>query len=105
VLGEVSIFSINGANMLGVRLAIAVLVDATIVRTLIVPATVKLMGERTGGHPPRCGASTSDSGCTKHHHRPRHITPMRRSLSARPSKPSSATQAERVETGAGSRRP
>jgi RND superfamily putative drug exporter len=33
-------------KQLGVGLAIAVLVDATIVRTLLVPATMKLLGER-----------------------------------------------------------
>ena len=33
-------------KQLGVGLAIAVLVDATIVRTLLVPATMKMLGER-----------------------------------------------------------
>jgi RND superfamily putative drug exporter len=33
-------------KQLGVGLAIAVLVDATIVRPLLVPATMKLLGER-----------------------------------------------------------
>jgi RND superfamily putative drug exporter len=33
-------------KQLGVGLAIAVVVDATIVRTLLVPATMKLLGER-----------------------------------------------------------
>ncbi len=33
-------------KQLGVGLATAVLVDATIVRTLLVPATMKLLGER-----------------------------------------------------------
>jgi RND superfamily putative drug exporter len=34
-------------TQLGVGLAIAVLVDATIVRTLLVPATTTLLGERS----------------------------------------------------------
>ena len=33
-------------KQLGVGLGIAVLVDATIVRTLLVPATMKMLGER-----------------------------------------------------------
>jgi len=33
-------------KQLGVGLAIAVIVDATLVRTLLVPATMKLLGER-----------------------------------------------------------
>ena len=39
-------------KQLGVGLAIAVLVDATIVRTLLVPATMKLLGERNWWAPP-----------------------------------------------------
>ena len=57
-------------KQLGVGLAIAVLVDATIVRTLLVPATMKLLGERNWWAPARCVASTSDSGFTKHRPRP-----------------------------------
>jgi RND superfamily putative drug exporter len=39
-------------KQLGVGLAIAVFVDATIVRTLLVPATMKLLGERNWWAPP-----------------------------------------------------
>jgi RND superfamily putative drug exporter len=39
-------------KQLGVGLAIAVVVDATLVRTLLVPATMKLLGERNWWAPP-----------------------------------------------------
>ncbi|MFN0144421.1 MAG: MMPL family transporter, partial [Mycobacterium sp.] len=39
-------------KQLGVGLAIAVVVDATVVRTLLVPATMKLLGERNWWAPP-----------------------------------------------------
>ncbi|HEY6532743.1 MAG TPA: MMPL family transporter, partial [Acidimicrobiales bacterium] len=39
-------------KQLGVGLAIAVIVDATLVRTLLVPATMKLLGERNWWAPP-----------------------------------------------------
>jgi RND superfamily putative drug exporter len=61
-------------KQLGVGLAIAVLVDATIVRTLLVPATMKMLGGRNWWAPPPSAASTSDSGSTK---RRRHRTPRR----------------------------
>ena len=36
-------------NLFGLGLAVAVLLDATIVRMLLVPATMELLGDRTGG--------------------------------------------------------
>ncbi len=53
-------------KQLGVGLAIAVIVDATIVRTLLVPATMKLLGERNWWAP-RAAATIPRraSGCTK----------------------------------------
>ena len=46
-------------KQLGVGMAVAVIVDATIVRTLLVPATMTLMGRGTGGRPHRCAACTA----------------------------------------------
>ncbi len=39
-------------KMLGLGLAVAILVDATIVRMVLVPATMALLARPTGGFPP-----------------------------------------------------
>ncbi len=50
-------------KLFGLGLAVAVLIDATIVRLLLVPATMELLGDRTGGSPSgsiaSCPRSTS----------------------------------------------
>ena len=48
-------------KQLGIGMAVAVIIDATIVRTLLVPAAMTLMGRATGGHQPPCAASTPAS--------------------------------------------
>ena len=77
-------------KQLGVGLAIAVAVDATIVRTLLVPATMKLLGERNWWAPPGCAASTSGSVSTRRR-RPRmppsRWSPRTEGRSPRPSVP------------------
>ena len=45
----------------GVALAVAVAIDATIVRCLLVPATMTLLGERNWWAPRRCAGSTRGS--------------------------------------------
>ncbi len=42
-----------GLKQLGVGLAVAVLLDATVVRGLVLPAALRLMGRRGGGRPGR----------------------------------------------------
>ena len=39
--------------MIGVGMLVAVLIDATLVRALLVPATMRLLGRGTGGRPRR----------------------------------------------------
>ena len=50
-------------KMFGVGFSVAVLLDATVVRMMIVPATMALFGDRAGGCPAgstgRCPTSTS----------------------------------------------
>ena len=45
-------------KQVGLATVLAVLLDATVVRMLLVPATMKLMGRWNGGPRPRCAAST-----------------------------------------------
>ncbi|BCB77548.1 membrane protein [Phytohabitans flavus] len=45
------------ARMLGLGLATAVLLDATVVRLILVPALMTLLGPRTGGCPAGCAAA------------------------------------------------
>ena len=64
-------FILNGdptVKQFGVGLAVAIAVDATIVRCLLVPATMVLLGERTGGSRrwlerilPRVGLESEDA--------------------------------------------
>ena len=55
----VAVFSIFGSlsmiefKQMGVGLAVAVLIDATIVRAVLLPATMKLLGERNWWLPKR----------------------------------------------------
>src|SRR5262249_16651622 len=48
-------------NLFGVGLALAVLMDATVIRGLLVPAFMRLAGPRTGGVQLPYGGSTGDS--------------------------------------------
>ena len=43
-------------KMVGVGMLVAVLLDATVVRALLVPATMRLLGRSTGGPRGRSGA-------------------------------------------------
>ena len=89
-------------KQLGVGLAIAVLVDATIVRTLLVPATMKLLGERNWWAPAplrrfhqRFGLHEAPAPTTPH-------TPRLSSTSAKPLRDSEpAVQDEPVGAGSG----
>ena len=75
----------NGGRWQKSRARIAVLVDATIVRTLLVPATMKLLGERNWWAPaPPCVASTSGSDSTKPRHQPQRTPTNLPSTSAKP---------------------
>ena len=44
---------------MGVGMGLAVVLDATIVRALLVPATMRLLGRGTGGRPPSSCACTA----------------------------------------------
>ena len=52
-------------KQLGLGLALAVVVDATVVRTLLVPATMKLWAAGTGGRRRPCAGSTTGSACAR----------------------------------------
>ena len=74
-----------GIKEMGLALAIAVAVDATLVRCLLVPGDDDPARRApTGGHPRRCAACTSGSGCVRHRpltnppcrlRRSRHLSP------------------------------
>ena len=64
-------------KQVGFGLAIAVIVDATVVRTFVVPATMRLLGEWNWRALAHCAVSTTDSACTK---RPRRQDLSRRRL-------------------------
>ena len=49
----------------GLGTALAVLIDATIVRALLVPSLMELLGRGTGGRRRRCGACTSGSASSE----------------------------------------
>ena len=51
VIGAFAISGIVFMKMLGIGMLVALLVDATVVRAMLVPATMKLLGRRTGGRP------------------------------------------------------
>jgi len=81
----VSVFAIFGTlsmlffKQFGVGLAAAVLIDATFVRAVLLPATMKLLGDRNWYLPGCCSGSRVSS--TKNRRRPlrRHHCPLRRS--------------------------
>ncbi len=53
-------------KQLGIGTALAVLIDATIVRALLVPALMALLGDATGGHHDRSrGCATASHSATK----------------------------------------
>jgi putative drug exporter of the RND superfamily len=59
VFSILATLSLIQLKMLGVGLAVAVLIDATVVRGVLVPAALALLGERSDG----ClGAGVKDSG-------------------------------------------
>ncbi|MFC7718732.1 MMPL family transporter [Nonomuraea recticatena] len=74
VIGAFSTAGITIVKLLGVGMFVAIVVDATLVRALLVPATMRLMGRPTGGYLGRCaactGASSSASPRVSRPHRP-----------------------------------
>ncbi|MFI9812081.1 MMPL family transporter [Saccharothrix variisporea] len=52
-------------QMLGVGMAVAVLVDATVVRAVLVPSLMRWRAARTGGHRRSCAGCTRGSGCRR----------------------------------------
>ena len=56
VIGAFSLSGITFIKMIGVAMLIAVVVDATIVRILLVPATMRLLGRANWYAPHRCAA-------------------------------------------------
>jgi MMPL family len=65
VIGLFSLSSITFIKMLGVGMIVALILDATLVRMLLVPATLRLLGPPAGGHPLRYAASTPGTACTR----------------------------------------
>ena len=55
VFGSFAIASDQLAKQIGVGLAVAILIDATIIRAVLLPATMKLLGERNWYLPKRLG--------------------------------------------------
>ena len=75
-----------GIKEMGLALAVAVAVDATLVRCLLVPATMTLLGDANWWAPARCAGCMTASACTRRRlpstHRPPRTRPGRRA--ARP---------------------
>lgn len=86
-------------KQLGVGLAIAVLVDATIVRTLLVPATMKLLGERNWWAPAPLRRFHQRFGL---HEAPTETTPQAGEPSIVLGQTAKDTEAEGEPVGAGS---
>ena len=61
VFGLFASLSLIMMQQMGFGLAIAVLIDATVVRAVLVPSTMKLLGE-WNWYLPRCWDRTSDLG-------------------------------------------
>ena len=59
VIGAFSFSGVLFMKMVGVGMLVALLIDAAVVRALLVPATMKLLGPATGGRPPRWPAGGS----------------------------------------------
>jgi RND superfamily putative drug exporter len=55
VFGSFALASDQMAKQIGVGLAVAILIDATIIRAVLLPATMKLLGERNWYLPARLG--------------------------------------------------
>jgi len=55
VFGSFALGSDQLAKQIGIGLAAAILIDATIVRAILLPATMKLLGERNWYLPTRLG--------------------------------------------------
>jgi len=55
VFGSFAIASDQLAKQIGVGLAAAILIDATIIRAVLLPATMKLLGDRNWYLPARLG--------------------------------------------------
>ena len=55
-------------KMFGLGLALAIFVDATLVRALVVPATMRLMGRSTGGRQSGWAAGPPRASTRKHNH-------------------------------------
>ena len=51
VFGSFVLGDVRAIKLIGLGLAVAVLIDATIVRMVLVPATMELLGDATGGCP------------------------------------------------------
>ncbi|OLT16541.1 hypothetical protein BJF78_14070 [Pseudonocardia sp. CNS-139] len=89
VLVAVGTSRITNSMMLGWGGALAVLVDATIVRCLLVPAVLGMLGPRVWWRPRRCAggsgasASASRSRTGPRHRRPTRAGPSSRAVSAR----------------------
>jgi RND superfamily putative drug exporter len=55
VFGSFALASDQMAKQIGVGLAVAILIDATIIRAVLLPATMKLLGDRNWYLPARLG--------------------------------------------------
>jgi len=75
VFGAFALAETISIKSIVVGMAIAVAIDATIIRVLLVPATMRLLGRWTGGHPGRWAGSRTGSASTTS--RRRTSTPMR----------------------------
>ena len=53
VFGSFVVGDLRSIKLIGLGLAVAVLLDATVVRMLLVPATMELLGERNWWFPGR----------------------------------------------------
>src|SRR3712207_674776 len=63
VIGAFSLSGITFLKMIGVAMLIAIVVDATVVRTLLVPATMRLLGDANWWAPGPLGRQIGRASC------------------------------------------
>ena len=75
VVGAFSASGITFIKLMGVGMIVALLVDATVVRVLLVPATMRLLGRANWWAPRRCAACTPGTGSRRKPQDPRRCLP------------------------------
>ena len=65
VVGSFSTSSVTIIKLIGVAMIVALILDATLVQVLLVPATMRLLGPASWWAPGHCASSTPGTASTK----------------------------------------